>query len=304
MPWPAAAVATDLTDAAVPGLVAALDLPGIVDVHVHFMPDRMLRKVWQYFDEAGPLVGRRWPIHYRGDDDQRLTVLRGLGVRAFPALSYPHRPGMAQWLNDWAAQFAATTPDNIPSGTFFPEPGAADYVAAAIERGTRIFKAHVQVGQYDPRDPLLDPVWGVLAAAAVPVVVHCGHGPVPGVHTGAEPFAQVLARHPRLVAVVAHLGMPEYTAFLDLADRYPGVHLDTTMAFTDFTEAQAPFPRHERPRLESLGLAGRLLYGSDFPNIPYPFAHQVESLVRLDLGDEWLRAVLWGNGSRLLGVPR
>jgi predicted TIM-barrel fold metal-dependent hydrolase len=297
-------VATDLTDAAVPGVVAELGLPGIVDVHVHFMPDRLLRKVWQYFDEAGPLVGRRWPITYRGDDDDRLAVLRALGVRAFPALSYPHRPGMAQWLNDWAGQFAAATPDNVASGTFFPEPGAADYVAAAIEGGARIFKAHVQVGQYDPRDPLLDPVWGVLVEAAIPVVVHCGNGPVPGRHTGAEPFAQVLARHPRLVAVVAHLGMPEYTAFLDLAERYPGVHLDTTMAFTDFTEAQAPFPRHERSRLESLGLEGRVLYGSDFPNIPYPFAHQVESLVRLDLGEEWLRAVLWDNGARLLGVPR
>ncbi len=297
-------MATDLTDAAVPGVVAELGLPGLVDVHVHFMPDRMLRKVWQYFDEAGPLVGRRWPITYRGDDDDRLAVLRALGVRAFPALSYPHRPGMAQWLNDWAARFAAATPDNVASGTFFPEPGAADYVAAAIERGTRIFKAHVQVGQYDPGDPLLDPVWGVLVEAAIPVVVHCGNGPVPGLHTGAEPFAQVLARHPGLVAVVAHLGMPEYTAFLDLASRYPGVHLDTTMAFTDFTEAQAPFPRQDRPRLEALGLEGRVLYGSDFPNIPYPFAHQVESLVRLDLGDEWLRAVLWGNGARLLGVPR
>lgn len=299
-------MATDLTDAAVPGVVAELGLPGIVDVHVHFMPDRVLRKVWQYFDEAGPLVGRRWPISYRGDDDDRLAVLRALGVRAFPALSYPHRPGMAQWLNAWAAQFAAATPDNVASGTFFPEPGAADYVAAAIERGTRIFKAHVQVGQYDPGDPLLDPVWGVLAEAAVPVVVHCGNGPVPGVYTGAEPFAQVLARHPGLVAVVAHLGMPEYTAFLDLAERYPGVRLDTTMAFTDFTEAQAPFPRHERSRLKALGLQGRVLYGSDFPNIPYPYIRQLQALGQLcerepRLDDDWLRAICWFNGLRLIG---
>ncbi len=297
-------MATDLSDADVPGLLAQLGLPGIVDVHVHFMPDRMLRKVWQHFDDAGPLVGRTWPITYRGDDDERLAVLRGFGVRAFPALSYPHRPGMAQWLNEWAAQFAATTPDNIRSGTFFPEPGAAGYVVDAIDAGTRIFKAHVQVGHYDPRDPLLDDVWGALADAGVPVVVHCGHGPVPGAHTGAEPFAEVLARHPRLTAVVAHLGMPEYVEFLDLADRYPRVHLDTTMAFTAFTEQNLPFPREALPRLATLGLSGRVLFGSDFPNIPYPFAHQVESLVHLDLAADWLRAVLWDNPARLLDVSR
>jgi len=41
--------------------------------------------------------------------------------------------------------------------------------------------------------------------------------------------------------------------------------------------------------------------GSDFPNIPYPYAHQIEALVRLDLGDDWLRRVLHDNGMRLLG---
>jgi hypothetical protein len=38
------------------------------------------------------------------------------------------------------------------------------------------------------------------------------------------------------------MGMPEYAEFLDLARRYEGVHLDTTMAFTDFTEQLSPFP--------------------------------------------------------------
>jgi Amidohydrolase len=52
----------------------------------------------------------------------------------------------------------------------------------------------------------------------------------------------VLARHPRLIAVIAHLGAPEYREFLDLAVAYPGVHQDTTMVFTDFMEKIAPFP--------------------------------------------------------------
>jgi hypothetical protein len=171
-----------------------------------------------------------------------------MGVRAFPSLVYPHKPGMAAWLNAWAADFAAREPDVLRTATFFPEPSAAEDVRVALEGGARIFKSHVQVGAYDPRDPLLDGVWGRLADAGVPVVVHCGGGPVPGPFTGPEVFAQVLARHPRLTAVIAHMGMPEYEQFLDLADRYPRVHLDTTMVFTDFTEARMPFPAQLRPQ--------------------------------------------------------
>lgn len=86
-------------------------------------------------------------------------------------------------------------------------------------------------------------MWGLLAEAGIPVVTHCGSGPAPGAHTGPEPIGRLLARHPRLKLVVAHMGMPEYGDFLTLAEAYPGVRLDTTMAFTDFTEGFTPFPR-------------------------------------------------------------
>jgi predicted TIM-barrel fold metal-dependent hydrolase len=78
------------------------------------------------------------------------------------------------------------------------------------------------------------------------------------------------------------------------------VHLDTTMAFTDFTERLMPFPPDLRPAL--VELQDRILLGSDFPNTPYPYAHQLDALVRLDLGDAWLRAVMYGNATRLLGI--
>ncbi|WP_280400298.1 amidohydrolase family protein [Nocardia carnea] len=277
-----------------------LGLPGLVDVHTHFMPHRVLRKVWAYFDSAGPLTGRPWPITYRAEEPIRLAALRRFGVRAFTALVYPHRPDMAAWLNDWTAKFAAEVPDCLHTATFFPEPAAADYVPAALDQGARVFKAHVQVGAYDPRDPLLTSVWGTLSDAAVPTVIHCGSGPAPGAFTGPGPIAEILRQFPRLRLIVAHMGMPEYREFLDLADRYPGVHLDTTMAFTDFAEDTAPFPPADRQRLAALG--DRIMFGSDFPNIPYPYRHAVQALERLDLGDEWLRAVCYGAAARLFAL--
>jgi predicted TIM-barrel fold metal-dependent hydrolase len=287
----------------VPRFWRELGLPGLVDVHVHFMPDRVLQKVWAYFEAAGPLVGARWPIAYRESEQRRLERLRAMGVRAFSSLVYPHKPDMAPWLNEWAAGFAAEHDDVLHSATFFPEPGVERYVDAALTAGARVFKVHLQVGGFDPRDKLLDAVWGRLADTATPVVVHCGHGPVAAAYTGVGPFAEVLRRHPTLPAVVAHLGMPEYEPFLSLAERYASVRLDTTMAFTDFVEERTPFPRAALPRLAALG--DRVLLGTDFPNTPYPYAHQLAVLARLGLGADWLRAVLHDNGAALFGLsPR
>ncbi|WP_250002610.1 amidohydrolase family protein [Actinoplanes sp. M2I2] len=284
-------------------MIERFGLPGLADVHTHFLPPRMQRRVWEHFDRAGPLIGRPWPITYRGDEQERVGILRGLGVSMFSALAYAHRPHMAADLNDWTLGFAARTPGCLPSATFFPEAGVAAYTREALDRGARVWKVHLQVGGFDPRQPELDAAWGLLAEAGAPVVVHAGSGPVPAGFTGPGPIGEVLARHPGLGVIVAHAGAPEYEGFLELAERYDNVRLDTTMAFTDFFEEMAPYPRGLLPRLRELGLGGKVLLGSDFPNIPYPYEHQLESLARLELGDDWLRAVCWTN-AQVLFAPR
>jgi uncharacterized protein len=293
--------APPVDDADVPRFWRELGLPGLVDGHVHFLPPRVQAKVWAYFERGRDNYGTDWPVAYALPDvEERLAVLERLGVRAFPTLPYPHKPGMAEWLNDWSAAFAADHPQVLQSATFYPEPGATDYVETALGRGARVFKVHVQVGAFDPRDALLDGVWARLEETGTPVVIHCGSGPLRGEHTGPEPMTGLLERFPRLQLVIAHLGMPEYREFLDLAERYERVHLDTTMFATDFTERLMPFDPADRPRLGAL--QDKVLLGSDFPSIPYPYAHQLAALHRLELGEDWLRAVLWHNGARLFRI--
>lgn len=287
----------------VAGVVAfreRLGLPALIDVHTHFMPKNVMDKVWAYFDAAGPLVGREWPIRYKTEEQSRVEQLRAFGVSRFTSMLYPHKPDMAAWLNQWSADFAARTPDCLHTATFYPEESAPGYVAAALEAGVRVFKSHVQVGDYDPNDPLLDPVWGLLEDSGTPIVIHCGSGPAPGRFTGPDRIGALLARYPRLVLVIAHMGLPEYVEFLDLADRYPRMLLDTTMAFTDFTESATPFPPEAVHRLRDLG--DRILFGSDFPNIPYTYLEALKALERFDLGDDWMRAVAYRNAAELFDV--
>ena len=294
------------SDAEVPRWWRALGIPGLVDVHVHFLPPNIQRAVWAVFDEAGPKVGRPWPIRYRGTVAERVEQLRALGVRRFGTMPYAHRPGVATYLNAWARDFAAEVPEALWCATLYPEPGVPRYVRELVEAGVEAWKVHVQVGEFRLDDPVLDPAWGTLADAGTPVVVHAGSGPVANAYTGPEPLARVLERHPRLTVVVAHLGAPEYAQFLALAERFGRTHLDTTMVFTDFFSDIAdagPFPDELLPRLADLG--PKVLLGSDFPTIPYPYAHQLEALTRLRdleprLDDAWLREVCWLTPTRLL----
>ena len=274
----------------------------LFDIHTHFLPPRMRAKVLEQFDSAGPLIGAEWPIQYRGDDDELVQTLRDLGVRRFSALAYAHRPGMAEWLNDWTSDFADRVPECLRCATFYPEPGVGEYVAARLAAGVQLWKVHVQVGAFYVTDPVLEPAWASIEEAGTPVVLHAGSGPVGTEFTGPGPVAELLDRHPDLPLVIAHLGAPEYPEFFDLAERYPRVCLDTTMAFTNFFEKLgAPFPDRLLSAVRDLGLAGKVLLGSDFPNIPYAYEHQLVSLERLGLGEEWMQAVTWDNATRLLG---
>ncbi len=49
-------------------MVAARGLPGLIDIHTHFMPKPVMDAVWRYFENAEEHYGTAWPIHYVRDE--------------------------------------------------------------------------------------------------------------------------------------------------------------------------------------------------------------------------------------------
>lgn len=287
-----------MTDDEIPGFIEALGIPGIVDAHVHFLPDNVQEAVWRWFDQLTP----PWPVTYRATAAARLAVLAALRVRHHTALAYPHRPGMLRFLNDHTLSLAEAEPAVIPTFTIFPEPGVSEETARCLAAGGKCVKVHLQVGGFDASSPMLRETWSLLERAGTPIVLHAGavaDGSGNEQWCGPAPVRRLLAQFPGLRLVIAHLGAPDHEAFVAIAEEHPGLWLDTAMMFTD-PPYLGPSPLHLADRIGALG--DRIVFGSDFPTIPHAFAAQVTGLAAIGLGDEWLRQVLWGNGVRLFGL--
>ena len=52
------------------------------------------------------------------------------------------------------------------------------------------------------------------------------------------------------------------------------------------------------------GLGHKIVLGSDFPNIPYSYSHQIQALAAWGLGGQWMREVLHDTPLKLLQAVR
>ena len=66
------------SDAEVRPYLDSLGLPGIIDLHVHFMPFQVLEKVWAFFDRVGDSGAPAWAITYRDSEEERVRTLRDM----------------------------------------------------------------------------------------------------------------------------------------------------------------------------------------------------------------------------------
>ena len=109
---------------------------------------------------------------------------------------------------------------------------------------------------------------------------------------------EVLGSAPR-VAIEAGVQQPwfewlsDMDRFVGMLKDYPNLYLDTTMAIGGFF----PNPIHREWFAEN---ADRLVFGTDFPNIPYPWHREYQALLAMKLGSETEKKILHDNAARLL----
>jgi predicted TIM-barrel fold metal-dependent hydrolase len=273
---------------------------GVVDAHVHLMPDRLMRAIR---DALGEAAG--WTFDHPTDLDAMTGVLRGAGVERFVALPYAHRPGVAEDLNEWVCETAATAEHAIPFATVH---AADDDVGGIVERavaaGARGLKFQLPVQGFPADDPRLDPAYEVAADHDLPVVLHAGTAPMfrDDPNVGVDRFESFLASYPELRACAAHMGAYEVDAFCDLARTHENVFLDTTFAMSAVAEEYMNFDPESIDDETLVELSESVMYGSDYPNIPYRYEAERRHLLARDLPVEVQRDLFSRTARRFLGV--
>ncbi len=268
----------------------------VIDFHTHFFPEKLYKAIWDWFETHG------WPIKYQVQAEETARLLKAQGVSRYVVLNYSHKPGMSESLNAWTHAFAQRHPEAIPFGAIHPD---EENVSGLLDRcfrdyGFKGLKFHTHVTGIRPDDPKMFPVYEKMIEHGRILLIHSGNGPsLKGykettAHVSGAGFTRnMLHRFPRMRVVVPHLGADEFGAFFDMMEEFPNLWMDTTMALAGYFPIEIPWERIER-------FSDRILYGSDFPNIPYEAGTEIRAIRASPLSDGAQRAILGENVKRLL----
>ena len=275
-----------------------MDYP-CIDVHVHLHPERLAEAIGRHFARDGWVAGHPWA------PEAVAATLRARGVDRFCFFSYAHKPGMARDLNRWVAETSATLPGAIGLGTLHAEDTDLDKLAeeALGELGLAGFKLHLSVQRFHADDPRLFPVYERAEAEGRVFLIHAGTMPYRDAYTGLAHFRGVVARFPRLRVCVAHMGRFEHEGFLALTEEFEHLYLDTTMALAP---AAAPFLGGHASAItdeQILRHQDRILFGSDFPLIPYDYEEERRWAVDRGFPETVRRKIFYANALKFLGLP-
>lgn len=274
-----------LNDSEGPGLPPGLSR--VIDAHVHIFPDKIFSAVRSWFD------AHAWKIRYQMNSKELISFLLDHGVSRVVALQYAHKPGIARSLNTYMAEISGLFPGRVMGmATVFPgEEGAIDILNQAFDDGLCGVKLHAHVQCFDMNSPEMDPIYALCQERGKSMVMHVGQEPK-SVHYLCDPYEicradkleQVLKTYPKLRICVPHLGFDEISAYKDLIETYDTLWLDTAMVLTDY------FPQGNREDFSAYRM-DRIMYGSDFPNIPYAWDRELLWLAQSGLSQsdlEWV----------------
>jgi len=276
----------------------AFPVEDAIDCHVHLMPERLTGAIREVLvAELGWSYDH--PIDRAGMED----ALAAAGIDRYLALPYAHKAGMAADLNAWVIEQAGNSGMAVPFATVHGEDDVGAVVEKAFEAGARGLKFQCPVQDCGPADPRLDPAFELCAAYDRPVLFHAGTAPDYEDHpaVGFEKFEEFVESYPDVRACSAHLGAYEHEAFVALAREEDSVYLDTTMAMSPRTPEYMDFDPGVIDDATVEAISDSLMYGTDYPNLPYDYADERTGVLGRELSDEALADIFRDSALRFLG---
>lgn len=276
-----------------------LSLPRVIDAHVHIFPQIFFKAVWDWFGKYG------WPVRYQLPTNQLLEFLFVRGIEHVVAFQYAHKPGMAAWLNDYMIKKVDDFKGKLTGmATVFPgEEGAEEIVKRAFQKGLKGVKLHVHVQCFDLLSQDMERIYQTCVKAGHPMVIHAGREPGSPAYAcdpyelcSADRVEDIIRSYPGLRLCVPHLGMDEFDAYGTMVEKYDNLWVDTAMALTDY------LPLEQLPDIATIR-EDRIMYGSDFPNIPFAWDRELKVLAGSGLSHELLQKIVRKNAAEFFSIP-
>jgi uncharacterized protein len=283
-----------------------LETLAAIDMHVHLEVSASGHDGLGPFLRAGAnrYFGREAPLP-SADEIAAYYRERSMAAVLF-AVDAERTTGVAPVPNEDVLAAARAHPDVlIPFVSVDPGRGDAAIVEARrlILAGARGFKLHPALQAFSAKDRLAYPLYEVIEAAGLPVIVHTGHS---GIGAGLPGGGGVRLRYgnpmdlddvavdfPNLSIVLAHPSFPWQDEALSVALHKPNVFIDLS----------GWLPRYFPPQLVRYAdtlLADKVMFGSDYPLISPD--RWLADFRDLDIRDEVRPRILLGNAARLLGL--
>jgi hypothetical protein len=275
-----------------------------IDSHVHLFPPEIFKAIWRFFerrDDEGKIRG--WPVEYKYPTEELISTLKKHNVQYFTTYNYAHKKGVAEYINDWIREFALNNKNSIPFGCVWPEDNnRVDYIQKIFDTyNFQGIKIQPLVQKFYPFDERMDEIYKLIIDRGKWLNIHAGTAPYRNKYVGFDNFQKFIEKYPNINVIVAHMGAFEYQKFLKLLDIYDNLYLDTTMIFIPdniFPERKSRQPTPE----QLISYENKILFGSDFPNIPYKYNYSTQGLLEFDLSHDFYEKIFFSNAKRIFNM--
>jgi uncharacterized protein len=265
----------------------------VIDIHTHLHPEKLGQAIRKWFAENST-----WKLYHACEPAPVATALQSHGVERFVFCSYAHKRGIARGINAWLVQTAKELGGcGLPLFTVhLDDPAYLEDAKRAIAGGCIGLKIHEDVQKLAIDDPRFSQVYSLIEKIDGLVLAHIGPIPWRAIpEAGVMRVQRVKTKHPKLKLVVAHMGAPDTDLYFDLLDTTPALYLDTTMSLSDIEGLKSDI---NLAKLEKH--SQRILFGSDYPNIPYEYHVEPSKLKSTGLSPEALKLIMGENARHLL----
>ncbi len=256
----------------------------IIDMHAHFFPDALAKRA---VDNLGDYYGLK--MHCNGTYADLTARAKEAGITKLVIHSTALKANQVETINE---NTASHTAKNVAGFGTLHQDYEGDYekeIKRIKSLGLKGIKLHPDFQHFNIDDRKMYPVYDIIRAEGLPVLVHTGdeHSPCSAPHR----LAKVLDDFPGITAIAAHLG--GYSQWDEASECLYGreVYIDTSSCHRRLTHEQI------KNLIRSHDI-DKIMFGTDYPIENYEYC--LDNFFKLGLNDDESEKILYNNANRLI----